>query len=134
MGEGQHGRSRKRSKRRVSLARSFPVMGHSPGSAGYVRNGNARRQRTANGKGLVKVTDDTTLKLFNLTVQVALSNEQVADDSLSSALLAFRRAANSLAQVEDYLVFNGRGAGQVPAETYAAQARTLPTSANAMLS
>ena len=55
----------------------------------------------------VKVSDDTTLKLFNLRVSVLLSNEQVADESLSSALLAFRRAANTLAQVEDDIVFNG---------------------------
>ena len=58
---------------------------------------------------MVSVTDDTTLKLLNLTVHVGLSSEQVADDSLSSALLAFRRAANTLAQNEDDLVFNGRG-------------------------
>ena len=49
----------------------------------------------------IKVGDDTTLKLFNLRIKVELSSEQVADDGLSSALLAFRRAANSLAQVED---------------------------------
>jgi uncharacterized linocin/CFP29 family protein len=55
----------------------------------------------------VTVSDDTTLKLFNLTVSVQLSNEQVADESLSSALLAFRRAASTLAQVEDDIVFNG---------------------------
>jgi uncharacterized linocin/CFP29 family protein len=56
---------------------------------------------------VVSVTDDTTLQLFNLTVQVPLSSEQVAHEALSSALLAFRRAANILALVEDDIVFNG---------------------------
>jgi uncharacterized linocin/CFP29 family protein len=55
----------------------------------------------------VRVKDDTTLKLLNLTVKVELSSEQVADKALSTALMAFQRAANTLAQVEDDLVFNG---------------------------
>jgi uncharacterized linocin/CFP29 family protein len=63
----------------------------------------------APAKPQVSVTDDDTLRLFNLRVLVQLLSEQVADDSLSSALLAFRRAANALAQVEDDLVFNGYG-------------------------
>jgi uncharacterized linocin/CFP29 family protein len=61
---------------------------------------------TRNGNE-VSVSDDTTLKLFTLAVNVPLSREQVHDESLSSALLAFRRAAVLLAQVEDYLVFKG---------------------------
>ena len=65
----------------------------------------------------MRVEDDTTLKLFNLTVSVELSSEQVNDDGLSSALLAFRRAANTLAQVEDDLVFNGRGDAKTEAST-----------------
>ncbi len=52
-------------------------------------------------------SEGTTLKLINLTVKVELSNEQVADESLANALLAFRRAANILAQDEDDIVFNG---------------------------
>jgi hypothetical protein len=55
----------------------------------------------------VTVQDDLTVKLFNLTVKVELSNEQVSELGLSNALVAFRRAANLLAQGEDYIVFNG---------------------------
>src|SRR5262249_21133734 len=46
-------------------------------------------------------------KLVNLTVRVLLSSEQVADESLANAVLAFRRAANILAQEEDRIVFGG---------------------------
>jgi uncharacterized linocin/CFP29 family protein len=51
--------------------------------------------------------DDATQKLVNLTVRVELSTEQVADEALSNALLAFRRAANILALEEDAIVFQG---------------------------
>jgi uncharacterized linocin/CFP29 family protein len=57
--------------------------------------------------GSIRVTDDGTLKLWTLTVKVELSNQQVVDESLSGALLAFRRAANKLAKVEDYIVLSG---------------------------
>ena len=49
------------------------------------------------------------LKLVNLTVRVELSSEQVADETLSNAILAFRRAANILAQEQDRIVFAGFG-------------------------
>jgi len=93
---------------KASVAGAFlPCYGPLPGSAEYVRD---EKLKTTGSS--VTVEDDTTLKLFNLTVQVELSNEQVADEALSTALLAFRRAANTLAQVEDHLVFNGYGAAQ----------------------
>ena len=90
---------------KASVAGAFlPCYGPLPEAAEYVR------EETFTDTGAkVRVEDDTTLKLFNLTVKVELSSEQVNDDGLSSALLAFRRAANTLAQVEDHLVFNGRG-------------------------
>ena len=55
--------------------------------------------------------DAANLKLVNLTVKVELSSEQVAEDALSNAILAFRRAANILAQEEDRIVFQGYGRG-----------------------
>src|SRR5262245_33395344 len=58
---------------------------------------------------VVQIVDNDTIKLFNLRKFVWLSNEQVADESLSGALLAFRRAANKLALVQDDIVFNGYG-------------------------
>ena len=88
---------------KASVAGAFlPCYGPLPEAAEYVRD----EKLTSTGP-MVRVTDDTTLKLFNLTVKVELSSEQVAEEALSSALLAFRRAANTLAQVEDELVFNG---------------------------
>src|SRR5262245_33146836 len=88
---------------KASVAAAFlPCYGPLPEAAEYVRD-----ETFTETIPTVTVGDDTTLKLFNLTVKVELSSEQVADDGLSSALLAFRRAANTLAQVEDDLVFNG---------------------------
>src|SRR4029453_15500236 len=57
--------------------------------------------------------DSVNLRLVNLTVNVLLSSEQVAEEALSNAMLAFRRAANILAQEEDRIVFKGfaRGVG-----------------------
>ena len=57
--------------------------------------------------------DDANLRFVNLTVNVDLSSEQVAEDSLSNAMLAFRRAANILAQEEDRVVFEGYNRGTV---------------------
>jgi uncharacterized linocin/CFP29 family protein len=90
---------------KASVAAAFlPCYGPLPASAEYVRD----EQLSAGDDGAkVLVTDDQTVKLFNLTVKVELSREQVSDDALSTALLAFRRAANILAQVEDEIVFNG---------------------------
>ena len=90
---------------KASVASSvLPCYGPLTDSAEYVRN-----EQFASTGELVTVQDDTTLKLFNLTVDVDLSSEQAADESLATALLAFRRAANTLAQVEDDIVFNGFG-------------------------
>lgn len=80
----------------------LPRYGPLPESAEYVRD-----EAIKDTGATVRVEDDTTRKLFNLTVKVELSSEQVAEDALSSALLAFRRAANTLAQIEDLFVFNG---------------------------
>jgi len=102
---------------KASIAAAFlPCYGPLPGSAEYVRKETLSSSIPSKGEKLtVTVTDDTTLKLLNLTVHVTLSSEQVADEALSSALLAFRRAAIKLAQVEDHLIFNGRGSDQVAA-------------------
>ncbi|MEP7343809.1 MAG: family 1 encapsulin nanocompartment shell protein [Gemmatimonadaceae bacterium] len=54
------------------------------------------------------VSDTDTLKLSTLQVKVYLRAAQVADPELTSALIAFRRAANVLARLEDDIVFNGQ--------------------------
>lgn len=61
------------------------------------------------------VSDSDTLKLTTLQVKVYLRGAQVADPQLTSALIAFRRAANVLARLEDKIVFNGQSdAGKGP--------------------
>ena len=93
---------------KANVAGAFlPCYGPLADSAEYVRN------ETVTIGDPVKVEDDTTLKLFNLTVPVELSSEQVNDEGLSSALLAFRRAANILGHSEDHIIFNGYGSAEV---------------------
>src|SRR5688572_8260823 len=88
---------------KASVAGKFlPCYGPLTERDDYVR---AETVTTAGSE--VSVSDNTTLKLFTLAVKVPLSREQVRDESLSSALLGFRRAAVMLAQAEDRLVFKG---------------------------
>jgi uncharacterized linocin/CFP29 family protein len=90
---------------KASVASTFlPCYGPLAGSAETVRQ---ELLTVTAEQSQLKVADDATLKLITLTVKVELSGEQVADEGLSSALLAFRRGANTLAQVEDDIVFNG---------------------------
>ena len=61
------------------------------------------------------VADTETLKLATLQTKVYLRDAQVTDPELSSALIAFRRAANVLARLEDDIIFNGQnGPNQGP--------------------
>lgn len=61
------------------------------------------------------VDDLGILKLSTLQVKVFLRGAQVADPDLTSALIAFRRAANVLARLEDGIIFRGQeGASKGP--------------------
>jgi uncharacterized linocin/CFP29 family protein len=96
---------------KASVATAFlPCYGPLAGSTETVRN--EHLIANAQGAGRPTITldadhSDVNLKLVNLTANVQLSSEQVADDTLSNALLAFRRAANILAQEQDEIVFAG---------------------------
>jgi uncharacterized linocin/CFP29 family protein len=89
---------------KANVAGAFlPCYGPLADSAEYVRD-----EKVVVGQdGRLKVDDDDTLKLFNVRVLVELSSEQVSEEGLSSALLAFRRAANILGRAEDKIIFNG---------------------------
>ena len=98
---------------KASVASAFlPLYGPLPGSAETVRNDRLIEDRLK--PTTVRLDGDhdaANLKLVNLTVKVELTSEQVADETLSNAMLAFRRAANILAQEEDRIVFAGFGIG-----------------------
>jgi uncharacterized linocin/CFP29 family protein len=84
-----------------------------PGSTETVRN--ERLQLVAGGPRLtVRVNAShsaVNLRLVNLTVDVELSSEQISDDKLSLAILAFQDAASILALQEDLIVFAGYARG-----------------------
>lgn len=63
----------------------------------------------------ISIADNVTTSFWTIRTFVHLNSQQVADENLSSALFAFRRAANILAQAEDSLVFVGnRGSNPPP--------------------
>ncbi|MGJ7506627.1 encapsulin [Variovorax sp. GT1P44] len=95
---------------KASVASAFlPMYGPLAGSAEVVRN--ERLIEVGTTISLDRDHNAVNLKLVNLTVNVELSSEQIADETLSNALLAFRRAANILALEQDLVVFAGYGRG-----------------------
>ena len=100
---------------KASVATAFlPCYGPLPGGTETVRNERLEEDRTPSKSTTISLDADhdaANLKLMNLTVNVLLSSEQVADETLGNATLAFRRAANILAQEEDRIVFEGFGRG-----------------------
>ena len=57
--------------------------------------------------------------LTTISVQVPLPSYQVSDPELGAALVAFRRAAVTIARIEDAIIFNGQFArSQPPAPTF----------------
>ena len=99
---------------KASVASAFlPMYGPLAGSAEVVRNELLKQDpnRSPPTISLDKDHSDVNVKLVNLTVNVELSSEQVADETLSNALLAFRRAGNILAVEEDRVVFEGFSQG-----------------------
>lgn len=62
------------------------------------------------------VVDHTpATSLTTISINVALTSQEVADPEQTGALIQFRRAANLIARVEDALVFCGQsGAGAMP--------------------
>jgi len=54
------------------------------------------------------VDSDPTLYFSTIAVNVQLRTREMADPDLGAALVAFRRASNYIARIEDALIFNGR--------------------------
>jgi len=73
------------------------------------------QQQAIHPAQVLSVQDTQALQLSTLQVEVVLRGAQVADPGLESALIAFRRAANLLARLEDMIVFRGQpAASQLP--------------------
>jgi uncharacterized linocin/CFP29 family protein len=87
---------------RARVAATFlPMVGPLPPDTDFVRAQEISNQPP------VRVLDRNTILLVTLQVKVLLRGAQMADPELTSALAAFRRAANVLARLEDAVVFNG---------------------------
>ena len=60
------------------------------------------------------VDDATGIRLATLQTKVFLRDAQLREPKLASAMVAFRRAANVLARLEDEIVFNGQPGPNTP--------------------
>jgi uncharacterized linocin/CFP29 family protein len=107
--------------RRARVAGNFlPLYGPLEPDARFVSDESIQYQKYPNQPPSLKgesitVDDSETLKLSTIQVEVFLRGAQIADPELTSALTAFRRAANVVARLEDEIIFNGQpGATQKP--------------------
>jgi len=101
---------------KASVSSAFlPLYGPVAGGTETVRNERLVPLPSVPGVGITiglnAFHSAVNLRLVNLTANVELSSEQVADETLTNALLTFRRAANILALEQDRIVFAGFGRG-----------------------
>jgi uncharacterized linocin/CFP29 family protein len=99
---------------KASVTSAFlPMYGPLSGAAEVVRNERLQEDDESTPPTIRLDRDHraVNLKLVNLTANVELTSEQVADETLANAQLAFRRAANILALEQDRVVFAGYGRG-----------------------
>jgi uncharacterized linocin/CFP29 family protein len=94
-------------KQRVA-ASFLPLHGPLPVDAQTVPLQELETVAPAGQADTLEIRDFTTRRLTTLSVHVALRSAQVAEPDLSSALVAFRRAASLIARTEDFLVFRGQ--------------------------
>jgi uncharacterized linocin/CFP29 family protein len=86
---------------KARVAGSFlPVYGPLPSSTQVVPS-----ERMDERRGTVD--DVSTTRIVEVSVEIDLTQPQVREEELSSALLLFRRAANIIARMEDWIIFNG---------------------------
>lgn len=86
---------------KVSVAGSFlACCGPLERSATVVRS-----QRLSDQHAPITVDDVSTLQLWTIAVHVELKQRQLAEENLTGAIAAFRRAANLLARAEDAIIF-----------------------------
>jgi uncharacterized linocin/CFP29 family protein len=99
------------------LAQALPLSGPEDGSTIAVpefKLGDDANPVPPPSKRL-EVDSQPTLPITTIAINVQLRSHEIADPSLTAALVQFRRAANYIARVEDALIVNGRpGPNQVP--------------------
>lgn len=92
---------------KANVASTFlPLYGPLTGGTEVVRN----EQVLEKDEGIIAIDkshESVNRRLVNLTVKVELTSEQVSEDALPNALLAFQRAGSILALEQDRVVFSG---------------------------
>jgi uncharacterized linocin/CFP29 family protein len=98
--------------RKARVAASFlPIVGPLPPDTDYVSRGTLDYEPVGVSPQRIVIKDTDTKPLCTLEIQVYLRGPQIADPELTSALQMFRRAANTLARLEDAIIFNGQDSG-----------------------
>lgn len=112
---------------RARVAGSFlPLYGPLPSSTQVVPS----ERMTIDGV----VNNAFTAQMIEISVNVALSQQQAAEEGLASAVQLFRRAANTVARMEDWIIFHGwvkQATNSLPATT-AGSADNPPFSSDLM--
>ncbi|HXW20592.1 MAG TPA: family 1 encapsulin nanocompartment shell protein [Roseiarcus sp.] len=96
---------------RARVAATFlPLYGPLAPDADFVRKETIEAPAAAPGAAatMLSIEDRDVIQLATLQVKVKLRAAQVADPDMTSALQAFRRAANIVARLEDAIVFRGQ--------------------------
>jgi uncharacterized linocin/CFP29 family protein len=100
---------------RARLAATFlPLMGPLPAGTDFVRSEAIAYQANVSPSGIplvppqeLTIQDRTIIQMATLQVMVSVRGAQMADPEMASVLALFRRAANTLARLEDSVVFRG---------------------------
>ncbi len=101
---------------RARVASSFlPLVGPVPGDQSTVPAmvmDASRTDQPQRGEPPQRLTIDEgqTLRLATIATDIYLRNSEVSDPELQSAIAMFRRSANILSRLEDWIVFNGQPA------------------------
>jgi uncharacterized linocin/CFP29 family protein len=95
---------------RARVAATFlPLIGPLPADQDFVRSEAIAYSRNVSPPPpqALTIQDRATIQLATLQVMVSMRGAQMADPEMASVLTMFRRAANTLARLEDSLVFRG---------------------------
>ncbi len=98
------------------LAQALPLSGPEEGSTIAVpefRLGDESNPSKPPPKRL-DIDSQPNLPITTIAINVQLRSHEIADPSLSAALVQFRRAANFIARIEDALIVNGQAAPKDP--------------------
>jgi uncharacterized linocin/CFP29 family protein len=98
------------------LAQALPLSGPEDGSTILVPKFalDSEKNEPEPPKQRLTVNSKPDLPIVTIAINVQLRSHEIADPSLTAALVMFRRAANHIARIEDALIVHGTKAADAP--------------------